>query len=181
MSSGHVHTKAEALKILRETDRSFSALLDRLPPRTFTTPGIGGGGWSPKDLIAHLAFWEVSALEAMDAWERGDRAPIDVALRSTTLHLVNQEGLVRMSKGSAAGVGKRALQVHDQLLGRIRSMPTRRWNSPPTPRGRRPLGVRIGSILGGPGGPFMHAHAHLADLASFVQQHGRGGSTGAQR
>ena len=181
MSSGPVHTKAEALKILRDADLSVSALLDQLPPRTFTTPGIGGGGWSSKDLIAHLAFWEVSALEAMDAWEGGDRAPIDVALRSTTLHLANQEGLVRMSKGSAATANQRAVQVHDQLLGRIRSMPTRRWNSPPTPRGRRPLGVRIGAILGGPGGPFMHANAHLSDLTAFVEQYGQGGTPGAQR
>lgn len=172
MSGDHIHTKAEALKILRDADRSIRGLLDRLPQRALTTSGIGGGDWSPKELIAHMAFWEINALEALDAWERGDRAPIDIGVRSKSLNVMNQEGLVRMSKGSSTQVRKRAAEVHDQLLGRIRSMPTRRWNSPPTPRGRRPLGVRIGSILGGPGGSFMHANAHLNDLKGFVEQHG---------
>jgi DinB superfamily len=172
MSPAHVPTKAEALKILRDADRTFRALLDRLPQRALTTPGIGGGEWSPKELIAHMAFWEISALEAMDAWERGERAPIDVATRAKSLSAVNEHGLTRMSKGSSTQVLARAADIHEQLLGRIRSMPTRRWNTPPTPRGRRPLGVRIGAILGGPGGPFMHANAHLGDLTSFVDAHG---------
>ena len=172
MSAQHVHTKAEALKILRDADRTVVGLLDRLPARALTRPGIGGGEWSPKELIAHMAFWEISVLEALDAWEWGDRAPVDIALGTTTLSAVNEEGLARMSKGSTAQVRQRAAQVHEQVLGRIRSMPTRRWNTPPTSRGRRPLGVRIGSILGGPGGPFMHARAHLSDLKAFVQQHG---------
>jgi len=172
MSAEHVHTKTEALKILRDADGSVRALLDRLPQRALTAAGIGGGDWSPKEFIAHLAFWEINALEAIDAWERGDAAPIDVAFRTQSLNVVNQEGLVRMSKGSSPQVRKRATDVHDQLLGRIRPMPTRRWNTPPTPRGRRPLGVRIGSILGDPGGPFMHANAHLSDLKGFVELHG---------
>jgi len=172
MSAEHVHTKAEALKILRDADRSVRALVDRLPQRALTTAGIGGGEWSPKELIAHLAFWERNALEAIEAWERGDTAPIDIALRTKSLSVINEEGLGRMSKGSSLQVRKRATDVHDQLLDRIRPMPTRRWNSPPTPRGTRPLGVRIGSILGGPGGPFMHLNAHLNDLQAFVDLHG---------
>ena len=172
MSDDHLSTKAEALKILRDADRSVRALLDRLPPRAFTTAGIGGGEWSPKELVAHMAFWEVNALEAIEAWERGDTAPVDVALRAQSLAVVNRDGLIRMSKGSSTQVKERAADVHDRLLGRIRPMPTRRWNAPPTPRGRRPLGLRIGSILGGPGGPFMHANAHLDDLRAFVELHG---------
>jgi hypothetical protein len=173
MPADHIHTKAEAMKILRDADRSINALLERLPQRALTKVGIGDGEWSPKELIAHMAFWEVNALEALDAWERGDRAPIDVGLRTKGLNAVNQEGLERMSKGSSTQVRARAADVHDRLVGRIRSMPTRRWNAPPTPRSRRALGLRIGSILGGPGGPFMHANAHLGDLEAFVAQHGR--------
>ena len=172
MPDEHLHTKAEALKILRDADRSVRALLERLPPRAFTKAGIGGGEWSPKELVAHMAFWEVNALEAIEAWERGDTAPVDVALRAQSLTVVNRDGLIRMSKGSSTQVKERAADVRDRLLGRIRPMPTRRWNSPPTPRGKRPLGLRIGSILGGPGGPFMHVGAHLGDLQAFVDLHG---------
>jgi hypothetical protein len=172
MAADHLPTKAEALKILRDADTTFHRLLDGLPARTFTAPGVGGGEWSPKELLAHIAYWEVSALEAIDAWERGDTAPIDVALREDGLTAVNRDGLARMSKGSSAQVRERAAEVHDRLLNRMRSMPTRRWNTPPTPRGRRPLGLRIGSILGGPGGPFMHANAHLPDIEAFVHQLG---------
>lgn len=172
MAPEHIHTKAEAMKLLRESERTVRALVERLPTRAVTTRGLGGGEWPPKDLVAHLAFWEVSALEAMDAWERGHRAPIEVDLRAKGLTVVNAEGLLRMSKGSSNQVRERAAGINKDLLGRIRSMPTRRWNAPPTPRGRRPLGVRIGSILGGPGGGFMHVEAHVGDLRGFVERHG---------
>jgi DinB family protein len=173
MAADPLPTKAEALKLLRDANATFHGLLGGLPPRAFTTPGIGGGEWSPKELLAHMAYWELNALEAIDAWERGDPAPIDLALRADGLTAVNRDGLARMSKGSAAQVRERAEEVHGHLIDRMRAMPTRRWNMPPTPRGTRPLGLRIGSILGGPAGPFMHANAHLPDIEGFVQQFAR--------
>ena len=174
MSDQPAPSKAEALKILRTGDRAVRSLLDRMPARALTAPGIGGGEWSPKELIAHLAFWERCALEALDAWERGDRAPIDRLLHSQSLSKTNADGLALMSKGSLAQVRKRSDQAHDELLTRLRAMPTRRWNAPATPRSRRSLGERVGSILGGPGGHYRHVDAHLPDLRAFVEGHAAG-------
>ena len=101
-------TEREALTILERGHREVMRLIDGLPPRALTTTGIGGGAWSPADLVGHLAAWEGFALG----------------------------GLAR-------------------------------------PTWRAPLGLRVGSILGGPGGPFRHADAHLPDLRAFVSSHAR--------
>jgi hypothetical protein len=66
--------------------------------------------------------------------------------------------------------------VHEELLGAIRSMPDARWRNPATPKGRKPLGTRLGAILAGSSGaPFAHDLAHVKSLATFVQHHGQGG------
>jgi hypothetical protein len=58
--------------------------------------------------------------------------------------------------------------IHDRLLRALRAIPEAQWAAPPTRRTRRSLGAALGSILGGPDGPFSHATAHLPDLMRFV-------------
>jgi hypothetical protein len=74
-----VPTRTEAIGILERERRATLELIDRLPARAITTRGLGGGDWSPKDLIGHLESWEQHALDALDAWARGESAPSDVA------------------------------------------------------------------------------------------------------
>jgi hypothetical protein len=46
-----------------------------------------------------------------------------------------------------------------------------RWRGPATPRGRKPLALRLGGILGGRG-PFLHDESHLPSLRAFVERFG---------
>lgn len=136
--------KAEAARVL-ETDRTeLLSLLDRLPPGAMTTTGLGGGEWSPKDLLGHLESWEEHALGALEAWSRGARAPIDAAFARTSVAGLNADEVARKARRSV----------------------------PATPRGRKPLGHRLGSILGSPAGSFRHDAAHLQDVRAFVGLHG---------
>ena len=165
-------TKREALTILERGHREVMRLIDDLPPRALTTTGIGGGAWSPADLIGHLAAWEGFALGALDAWARRERAPIDIALDERGLNGVNAEALAEASSLKPTALIERSLETHAALVAAVRAVPADRWVRPPSTRGR-PLGLRVGSILGGPGGPFRHADAHLPDLRAFVSSRAR--------
>src|SRR5256885_15421663 len=132
-------TRTEAIRILQRDRRTTLGLLQRLPARAITTRGLGGGDWSPKDLIGHLESWEQHALDALDAWARGEAAPSDVAIRDAGLNELNRAEVERKSRWSATKSLKSATQTHDRLVGVIRSLPDDRWLSPSTRRARRPL------------------------------------------
>jgi hypothetical protein len=133
-----------------------------------TTPGLGGGAWSPKDLVGHLASWEERALDALAAWGRDERAPIDDLWRTLSTTRINDQAVRRKAAWSLARVRRESERTHAELLEAIRTMSDARWRSPVTSRGRKPLGVRLGAILVG-SGPFGHDAAHLTSLARFVE------------
>jgi Mycothiol maleylpyruvate isomerase N-terminal domain len=162
-----IPSKREALAIVQRGYREVLRLTDDLAPRSLARTGIGSEAWSPADLIGHLAAWEGFALDALHAWERGERASIDVALDERGLNGVNAEALEAASRLKPSALVRRSLETHAALVAAVRAVPADRWIEPPLTRGR-PLGLRLGSILGGPGGPFRHADAHLPDLRAFV-------------
>ena len=166
-------TRTEAIRILERDRRTTLGLLERLPARAITTRGLGGGDWSPKDLIGHLESWEQHALDALEAWARGEPAPSDVALRSAGLKGLNRAEVERKSRWSAARSFRSASDTHGRIVAAIRSLPDDRWLAPATRRARRPLGRSVGGILGGPTGPFRHDAAHHPDLREFVAVHAR--------
>ncbi len=171
-------TRRQAIRILEEGRARTDELIDRLPRGALARPGLGGGTWSPKDLLGHLASWEEYALDALDAWERDTRAPIDELQFTVSTGRINAQNVERKAGWSLAKVRRETERTHEELLRAIRSMSDPRWRRPATPRGRRPLGARLGAILGGPAGPFRHDVAHHLSLAAFVAAHGRQGRVG---
>jgi hypothetical protein len=165
-----VPTRREAILVLTRQRAEVLALLERLPARARTRPGLGGGDWSPKDLLGHLESWERHALDALEAWARDEPAPVDVALRRDGLTAVNAREVQRRARRPYGRVASEAAATHAALLEAIRSMPRARWVAPATSRGRAALGVRLGRLLVG-AGPFGHDRAHLRDLAAFVEDH----------
>jgi len=172
MAALPIPTRREAIGILEEGRGRIEELLDRLPRAAMTVPGLGGGTWSPKDLVGHLASWEEHALDALAAWARDGRAPIDDLWFSLSTSRINDQAVQRKAAWSLAKVRRDSERTHAELLGALRSMSDTRWRSPATSRGRKPLGARLGSILVGTGGPFGHDAAHLKSLRGFVELHG---------
>jgi hypothetical protein len=163
-------TREEAMIILDDGHRAVRELIGLLPARALTAPGLGGGEWSAKDLIGHLASWEEFALEALEAWGRDERSPIDRDLASIGLNAVNARAVAARSKLSADEVKHDSDVAHATLIDAIRARTEARWEGPATKRSRKSLGHRVGQILGGPAGGFRHAEAHLASLAALVDQ-----------
>jgi hypothetical protein len=165
----------EAIGILEAGDSRLRALTDRLTTDEIcTTSTIGGGEWSVKDLLGHIAFWEERALATLDDW-RAQRvlSPSNVEGWNADNH--------RQSAGQPlAAVRERASLAHDKLIAAIRSVTEANWAAAVVVGGRSlSLGERIGEITGGPKGAFDHVDAHRRDLESYV---GEGSSrlTGSQ-
>ena len=172
MAPPAVPTRREAIGVLEEGRARIDELLDRLPKAATTTPGLGGGAWSPKDLIGHLASWEEHALDALAAWARDERAPIDDLWFTLSTSRINDQAVRRKAAWSLAKVRRESERTHAELLDAIRRMSDVRWRSPATSRGRKALGARLGSILVGGNRPFRHDAAHLRSLQAFVERHG---------
>lgn len=165
-------TRREALRRIDDGHRRVRELIAQLPARTRTRTGLGGGDWSPKDLIGHLQTWEEFALEALHAWDAGHGPAFERDLWTRSTAAVNREAVARKAGWSYPETVRRADATHAELLARIEAMSDARWRRPGTPRGRKAVGERLGGILGGPRGPFRHAEAHLKDLLVFAAEHG---------
>lgn len=156
---------------LLESDRqAVLELIEPLSRRAMTTPGLGSGEWSLVDLVGHLESWEEHALRALEAWARGEQAPIDRDLRTVGLNGVNLAEVERKAGRSPARALLGAARTHSRLIRAIAIISDADWRARATPRGKRPLGLRLGSILGGAAGPFRHDAAHLHDLRAFVHE-----------
>jgi hypothetical protein len=162
-----VTTRQEAIEILERGHGAIHRLIRQIPPHWMARPGVGDGSWTPKDLLGHLCLWEEKVLEAMAAWDAGERAPIDRDIYASSIGAINADGVRRRSRHTLARVLRDWDNVHGELIRTIRTMPDARWENRATPRGRKSLGHRIGQLLVGPG-PFEHAVAHVRDLESFV-------------
>jgi len=163
-------TRAQAIQILEHGYAAVRDLMAKLPAPGKTLPGIGGGEWSAKDLIGHLASWEGYALQALEAWGNDEGAPIDKAVYGRGTNVVNAEAVAAKAPLGLSQVVHDADATHAELIAAIRAMSDERWERPATSRGRKPLGYRLGGILGGPAGGFRHAEAHLKGLEAFVQE-----------
>jgi hypothetical protein len=162
-------TRDDAIAILEEGHRALRRLADRLsPPDLDRAATIGGGDWSAKILLGHVTAWEEHVLEALEAWRAGRGSAVQRALREQGLSALNAASAAADQGRSVEQVLARFDDVHDRLIRALRGIPEAGWAAPPTRRSRRSLGDAIGSILGGPAGPFTHAAAHLPDLERYV-------------
>ena len=160
-------TREQAIEVLEQGHARIRRLLKQIPPHLVVRPGVGGGAWTPKDLIGHLCSWEEHVLEALAAWEAGERAPIDRAIYESSVAAINAAEVKKRSRHTLSRVLRDWDNVHGELIRTIRTMPDARWEQPATPRGRKALGHRVGQLLVGPG-PFQHAEAHVKELESLV-------------
>ena len=137
-----------------------------LSPDAFLRTGLGGGTWSPKDLVGHLETWEQFALEAIEAIGRGEPAPITG--QSLDTDDLNRREVERKAGRSAAEVSASAIATHDRLLAALEALADTRWSAPEGEGTDRTVGDRLGSILGGSRGFFRHDPDHWDDLAAFA-------------
>jgi uncharacterized damage-inducible protein DinB len=167
-------TRDKALRILEECHAANAELFDRLSDEQLTASGtIGNGNWSAKDLMGHIAAWERYAIEAKDAFDRGEKLWIDtVSADKGGVDRLNDEAIARDAQLPLSEVRTASEATFAALLGVIRSMTDDDWKR------KYDAGddniEAIGAILGGitgaspPDGPFAHVAAHIESLRSYV-------------
>ena len=168
--------REEAIATLEELHGQVLGLLARIPEGERNTPGLGGGEWSTKDLVGHLAFWEELALEAIDAWARDARPRVEEYFErgAEGIDTANEENRRRLAAWDYEEVRTHADETHARLVKAIGSMSEEEWaRKAPYPTERRATMVSLlGSIVGAPKRPFGHAEAHLPDLEAWVERLG---------
>lgn len=148
------------------------AELARLPSEHMATTGIGGGEWSPKDLLGHLALWHEIALRTVHEFRAGER-PWIVGVFSGPGPGPNDEELAARAGWSL----DRARAAYDDSSAKVRSvietMSDGEWDRPVEGWSDEPatLGGLLGAVLGMDRLPFGHAFAHLQELVDFVDAH----------
>ena len=169
-------TRQVALHTLEDGHRQLDALFSRLTDDRFVRRGaIGGGAWSAKDLMGHVAFWEEIALATIDTWRKGEALRFDQAYVPGGTDALNAWNEQRKARWSAARVRRESAETHGRLIEEIEFLSAAEWTSViPSPTTRRSrLGTRLGQVLGATKHPFGHAFAHLPDLQAFVRSRKR--------
>ena len=111
-------------------------------PTCSSTTGLGGGDWSPKDLVGHLETWEQHALDALEAFERDKPAPI--AQQPLDTDALNLREVERKAGLSAEAIARSAATTHGRLLAALEALADERWEAPEA-RGNGTDGRRTGS------------------------------------
>jgi uncharacterized damage-inducible protein DinB len=163
--------RRRAIEELRADRARTQELLDAIDPDAFETAGLGGGDWSLKDLLGHLASWERHALDAIVAWDRGAQPPIGDALRSFGTDEVNRREVARKADRTAEEVRSEAAATHAELLDAFERADEEWWNAPAVDGEAPTHGQRLGGILGGDLGLFRHDPDHWDDLTAFAKEH----------
>ena len=179
-------SRQEAISILEEGNARLHELLDGVSEEHLSREAsIGGGEWSAKDLIAHLATWEELALRSLAEWRRGEVPWVesdDGPFRRSGTERVdafNARAVAENRGLSLEEVRRNSEETHQRLVAEITALSDEEWSAKAfysTEGGRRNrLVTLLGAILGAPKGPFAHAFAHIPDAEAFVSsvQHQR--------
>jgi len=174
-------TRDQATDLLEDGHRKLTVLFDQLNETAFVRPAtIGGGDWSAKDLMGHIAFWEEIALATLDSSRRGEALRLDQAFASGGIDELNAWNHSRKARWSADRVRRESEETHRRLIDEIERLSSKSWNElvPMANEKRIRLGTRLGQVLSGPKQRFGHAFAHLPDLEAYVKGSGRGRTRG---
>lgn len=168
-------TQDEAIEVLEHGHAALSALFARLTDEQMQQPKtIGGGDWSARDLMGHIAFWEELAIDAIESWRAGRRPRAEDIFGDDAVDAANADNDERTAAQTTDEIKQRAARAHQTVVSLIREIPGELWSSkaPYKTERRRTLGEMAGAVLGAPKGPFAHAFAHEPDLRAAVEAFG---------
>lgn len=161
------------MTILEEGHGALAELFARIPTDEAYArrETIGGGGWSAKDLAAHMGVWEELSLEVLDATSRGERpAAEDWFTGPGGADRLNDEHVRKFLDVAPDEIRARFEDLHRRIVAAIASTADEAWAAPyPFDDEDDTLGDRIGGLLGSDDGPFRHAWAHLPDLRAYLE------------
>lgn len=164
-------TREAALADLTSLHSEFSQILSQLDGADWEAEGtIGGGDWSLRDLVGHIASWEQLALEAIHAAAQGRTPPVS----NLSIDALNAEMVAAQRKLALSSLRQEAERTHLALVTAISEMDEELWEHPVTLGESQPMPLweALGNILGAQEHLFCHLEDHLPDLRSFASAAG---------
>ncbi len=161
-------SREESVRELGRLNQQLQVLLAQVPEGAWDVPGtIGGGDWSVRDLVGHVASWERLALEAIAS--AGTAGPL--ALPTEELDELNAKMLEQDRTLGLPDLRQRAQDTHARLLSEIEGLDDRTWETELLvgPGEAQKLGELVGSLTGAEDHPCGHLQAHLPDLQAYVE------------
>jgi hypothetical protein len=174
-------SRHEAVSTLREGQKRLDELLARLSDEDLVKPAtIGGGDWSAKDLIGHVAAWEEQALISLTEWRRGEMPAVErpggPMSGSDGVDAFNARAVDEKRGVSLQGVVEHARATHQDLLEAIDGLSDEEWLAKAPYQGTdgrdRLLATLLGFLTAAPERLFGHVFAHLPDLEAYVRSVG---------
>ena len=172
-------TPQRAAQLLQVEHDSVRELIDELQPDEMTRPDTVHHGFfadqhcSFKDLLAHLTVYEALALEALQAWQRGERHPVSDIMRSPARSLeLHYDGISARSDHSLAQVLDEWEQIQAGLVEAIAAFSEEEWRSAPSWPTREALdrGGMLEEIIVTPPRPlYRHLPVHVPDSAAYIR------------
>lgn len=161
-------TRAEAKEILLASRARTEGLIEGLSDAQLKAQvQLGGGEWSIKDLLGHLAGYEQQAVAVAT-----EKKPTFDFSKFGSIDERNAADVERKRSWSLKRVREDLEGQRKALLEAIDTMDDTRWgNKIPTRTGRSSLALVLGRLLSGDRhGLFAHDLAHIRDLEKSVKK-----------
>jgi hypothetical protein len=116
----------------REGYRAYEALSD-LTDEQLETPVEGAHGWSGRDLMGHILFWQVSALDSARELAVNETSPtldrLDAEWNASpdAGERINEEALARYREMPLDELRRQFANVSGELRGYLTVVPESRW------------------------------------------------------
>ena len=162
-----IGTRDQAKEILVTSRERTKALISDLSDSQLKSrTQLGGGAWSIKDLLGHLAGYE----EQATAIALGKKPRFDFS-KFASVDERNAADIERKRDWSVKQVRQDLTNMRTALLDAIDGMDDERWLTKiETRNGRSALALVLGNLLvGGHYGLFAHDLAHITDLKKSVK------------
>lgn len=168
-----------ALRLLDVEHEAVRALIDELTDAEMTLPDTIRYGLyadqalSFKDLLAHLITYEAYAIEAIEAWQQGEKHwIIDAMASAVRSREVHYDGIERRRGASLAETLEEWDITQTDLKQAIRALSDDQWRSPAPFDSATPLdlGGVLEAILVAPPRPlYRHLPVHIPDTDAYVR------------
>ena len=153
--------KATLLEKIRASRVETEALLAQLDESHLIKPGVAEG-WSVKDLLAHITYWERDTVEVLEAVKRGE---VPTVTGEDQTDARNADAVLRSRAHPVAAVLADYSQTNDELIELVEELPEEELTDPdrfPWEHGL-PLWQRIA------GESYGHEQAHRDQIRAWMK------------
>ena len=154
--------KVQVLARMAERRRALQSAINRAGPELLMKPG-SWGEWTLKDLLAHLTYWQTSAIDRLQKVAAGRRDEIQLLGDDEAIDQIN-ENIYRANKDRTLAEMLEAFHSTNlSFRTAVKSLPPEAYQELPT---KGVFSVSCTVYADGYG----HDEEHLADIEKAIQQ-----------